>query len=94
MDTVTETRMAISMAQEGGIGVIHKNMSISSQANKVRRVKRAESGMIMDPITLPLNSTVLDAKKSMKDNVTHFIFIADFLIYVWIVEISARYFRK
>ncbi|MDC3156064.1 IMP dehydrogenase, partial [bacterium] len=68
MDTVTETRMAISMAQEGGIGVIHKNMSISSQANKVRRVKRAESGMIMDPITLPLNSTVLDAKKSMKDN--------------------------
>ena len=68
MDTVTETRMAISMAQEGGIGVIHKNMSISSQANKVRRVKRAESGMIMDPITLPLNSTVIDAKKSMKDN--------------------------
>ncbi len=68
MDTVTETRMAISMAQEGGIGVIHKNMSISSQSNKVRRVKRAESGMIMDPITLPLNSTVLDAKKSMKDN--------------------------
>ena len=68
MDPVTETRMAISMAQEGGIGVIHKNMSISSQANKVRRVKRAESGMIMDPITLPLNSTVIDAKKSMKDN--------------------------
>ena len=68
MDTVTETKMAISMAQEGGIGVIHKNMSISSQSNKVRRVKRAESGMIIDPITLPLNSTVLDAKKSMKDN--------------------------
>ena len=68
MDTVTETRMAISMAQEGGIGVIHKNMSISSQSNKVRRVKRAESGMIIDPITLPLNSTVMDAKKSMKEN--------------------------
>ena len=68
MDTVTESRMAIAIAQEGGIGVIHKNMSISNQSNKVRRVKRAESGMIIDPITLPLNSTVMDAKKSMKEN--------------------------
>ena len=68
MDTVTESRMAISMAQEGGIGVIHKNMSIKKQAEKIRRVKRAESGMIIDPITLPLNSTVEDAKKSMKEN--------------------------
>ena len=63
MDTVTESRMAISIAQEGGIGVIHKNMSIKKQAEKIRRVKRAESGMIIDPITLPLNSTVQDAKK-------------------------------
>ena len=68
MDTVTESRMAISIAQEGGIGVIHKNMSIKKQAEKIRRVKRAESGMIIDPITLPLNSTVEDAKKSMKEN--------------------------
>ena len=68
MDTVTESRMAISIAQEGGIGVIHKNMSIKKQAEKIRRVKRAESGMIIDPITLPLNSTVQDAKKSMKEN--------------------------
>ena len=68
MDTVTESRMAIAIAQEGGIGVLHKNMSISAQANKVRKVKRAESGMIIDPITLPLNSIVSDAKKSMKEN--------------------------
>jgi len=68
MDTVTESRMAISIAQEGGIGVIHKNMSIKKQAEKIRRVKRAESGMIIDPVTLPLNSTVEDAKKSMKEN--------------------------
>ena len=68
MDTVTESRMAISIAQEGGIGVIHKNMSIKKQAEKIRRVKRAESGMIIDPITLPLTSTVEDAKKSMKEN--------------------------
>ena len=68
MDTVTESRMAIAIAQEGGIGVIHKNMSIKLQADKIRRVKRAESGMIMDPVTLPLNSVVLDAKKSMREN--------------------------
>ena len=68
MDSVTESRMAISIAQEGGIGVIHKNMSIKKQAEKIRRVKRAESGMIIDPVTLPLTSTVEDAKKSMKEN--------------------------
>lgn len=68
MDTVTESRMAIAMAQEGGIGVLHKNMTIEQQAMKVRRVKRAESGMIMDPVTLPLNATVRDAKASMKEH--------------------------
>jgi len=68
MDTVTESRMAIAMAQEGGIGVLHKNMTIEEQAAKVRKVKRAESGMILDPVTLPLTATVLDAKGSMKEH--------------------------
>ncbi|MEN8799495.1 MAG: IMP dehydrogenase [Flavobacteriaceae bacterium] len=68
MDTVTESKMAIAMAREGGIGVLHKNMSIEQQAVKVRRVKRAESGMIMDPVTLPLDALVRDAKASMKEH--------------------------
>jgi IMP dehydrogenase len=67
MDTVTESAMAIAMAQEGGIGVLHKNMSIEQQAAKVRKVKRAESGMIIDPVTLPVNCTVGDAKNAMKE---------------------------
>ena len=65
MDTVTESKMAIAMAREGGIGVLHKNMSIKTQAEKVRTVKRSESGMIMDPVVLPLTSNVGDAKQSM-----------------------------
>ena len=68
MDTVTESKMAIALAREGGIGVLHKNMSIEKQANKVRFVKRAESGMILDPVTLTLDSKVSDAKESMKKN--------------------------
>lgn len=68
MDTVTESQMAIAMAREGGIGVLHKNMTIEQQAAKVRKVKRAESGMILDPVTLPLDAIVLDAKKNMAEH--------------------------
>ena len=68
MDTVTESKMAIAIAQEGGIGVLHKNMSIVQQALEVRKVKRSESGMILDPITLTMSATVGDAFKLMREN--------------------------
>lgn len=68
MDTVTESAMAIAMAREGGIGFLHKNMSIELQAEEVRKVKRAESGMIIDPITLEETATIGDALKLMNAN--------------------------
>ena len=68
MDTVTESELAIAIAREGGIGVIHKNMSIEQQAKEVKAVKRAENGMIYDPIAIPKESTILDALNIMKES--------------------------
>src|SRR3989344_3755661 len=68
MDTVTESAMAIAMAEVGGIGMIHKNMRIKKQADEVRKVKRSESGMIPDPVTLTENALVKEALRLMKEN--------------------------
>jgi IMP dehydrogenase len=68
MDTVTEYAMAIAIAREGGIGILHKNMSAEKQAEQVRKVKRADSGLILDPITLREDAKVGDALKIMGDN--------------------------
>ncbi len=68
MDTVTESRLAIALAQQGGVGILHKNMSIDRQADEVRRVKRSESGMIIDPLTLHESATLKDATRMMSEN--------------------------
>ena len=68
MDTVTEASLAIALAREGGLGILHKNMTIEKQADQVRRVKRSESGMIIDPITLPVDATIGDALRLMREN--------------------------
>lgn len=65
MDTVTESEMAVALAREGGIGIIHKNLSIGEQVKMVDRVKRSESGMILDPVTLSVDKTIREAKKAM-----------------------------
>ena len=68
MDTVTEATLAIALAREGGVGILHKNMSIDRQVEQVRKVKRSESGLIIDPITMHEDSTIADALRLMKDN--------------------------
>lgn len=68
MDTVTESDLAIALAQEGGMGIIHKNMSIPDQTREVDKVKRSENGIIFDPITLPPDETVGKARKIMEEN--------------------------
>src|SRR5688500_3885672 len=67
MDTVTESALAIALAQEGGIGIIHKNLSIENQAREVQKVKRSENGVIVDPITLPPTASVGLARKVMRE---------------------------
>ena len=68
MDTVTEATLAIALAREGGIGILHKNMSVEQQAEQVRKVKRSESGMIIDPVTLHEDAVISDALRLMKEN--------------------------
>src|SRR6476620_938625 len=67
MDTVTESALAIALAQEGGIGIIHKNMSVDAQAREVEKVKRSENGVIVDPITLPPSETIGHARRIMRE---------------------------
>lgn len=68
MDTVTEAQLAIALAREGGLGILHKNMSIEKQAEQVRKVKRSESGLILDPVTLSADATIAEALRLMKEN--------------------------
>src|SRR6201995_4912409 len=67
MDTVTEAALAIALAQEGGIGIIHKNLTIENQAREVEKVKRSENGVIVDPITLPPTETIGQARRIMRE---------------------------
>ncbi|MEK7225010.1 MAG: IMP dehydrogenase, partial [Bacteroidota bacterium] len=68
MDTVTEAALATALAREGGLGILHKNMTIEKQAEQVRKVKRSESGLIIDPVTLLANATIGDALRLMREN--------------------------
>src|SRR4051812_41507095 len=78
MDTVTESALAIALAQEGGIGIIHKNMTAERQAREVEKVKRSENGIIVDPITLSPKATVADTRRVMREYNVSGIPIVDF----------------
>src|SRR5215468_11876581 len=67
MDTVTESELAIALAQEGGLGIVHKNLSVADQTREVDKVKRSENGIITDPLTLPPNETVGTARRLMEE---------------------------
>src|SRR4051795_372029 len=67
MDTVTEAALAIALAQEGGLGIVHKNLSVENQAREVEKVKRSENGVIVDPITLPPSATIATARRIMRE---------------------------
>src|SRR5687768_2823112 len=67
MDTVTESALAIALAQEGGIGMIHRNLSVENEAREVEKVKRSENGVIVDPITLPPSATIATARQVMRE---------------------------
>src|SRR5579872_7091833 len=67
MDTVTEAALAIALAQEGGIGIVHKNLSVANQAREVEKVKRSENGVIVDPITLPPTATIAQVRRVMRE---------------------------
>ncbi|MFM2359547.1 MAG: dehydrogenase, partial [Bacteroidota bacterium] len=68
MDTVTEASLAIALAREGGLGILHKNMSVERQADQVRKVKRSENGLILDPVTLEPDATIGEAVRLMREN--------------------------
>src|SRR4029077_8438916 len=68
MDTVTEATLAMALAREGGLGILHKNMTIEKQADQVRKVKRSESGLILDPVTLTADATIGNALRLMREN--------------------------
>src|SRR5260370_17216706 len=81
MDTVTESALAIALAQEGGIGIIHKNLSVANQAREVEKVKRSENGVIVDPITLPPAATIAQARRVMREyNVSGIPIVEDSII--------------
>ena len=89
MDTVTEARMAIAMAQAGGMGVIHKNLDVIAQAQEVRRVKRFESGIVYNPITLRADQTLADAKElQARYNVTGFPVVDDKGLIVGMLDVQ------
>lgn len=96
MDTVTEARLAIALAQEGGMGIIHKNMSIEAQAAQVRKVKKFESGVVTDPVTIKPQTTVREVMElSRRNNFKAFPVLADnFTFTLWIIFTFQRSIKR